>query len=116
MMAGVWHRGLPSAGLISGPLAWGISTQLNYALAPFACSSGLPLIEIVATALVAFSLVGTLFSWQAWRRLHDGMDVNAPNSHAPHLMIAVLGIAAGLLFGLVVAMQGTAALFLDGCT
>lgn len=114
-MARVWQRGVPSAGLISGPLAWGLSTQLNYALAPFACRTGLPLVELVATALVVLSLLGALLSWQAWRRIHDGIDVNVPDSHAPHLMIAVIGIAAGLLFGLVVAMQGTAALFLDGC-
>jgi hypothetical protein len=114
-MARVWQRGLPSAGLISGPLAWGISTQLNYALAPFACGSPVPTIELVATALVLLSFAGALLSWRAWRRLRDGEDVNLPGSHSPHLMIAVIGVAAGLLFGLIVAMQGTAALFLDGC-
>lgn len=65
--------------------------------------------------LVLIAIGGAFLSWQAWWRLHDGIDVNAPGSHAPHLMIAVIGVAAGLLFGLVVAMQGTAALFLDGC-
>ena len=114
-MARFWNLGYPSAGLIAGPFAWGTSTQLNYALAPFACGSSFPLIELVATVLVVISLVGAMFSWQAWRRIHDGIDVNDPSSHSPHLMIAVIGVAAGLLFGLVVAMQGTAALFLDGC-
>ena len=114
-MARVWQRGLPSAGLIGGPAAWVVSTQLNYALAPFACGSGLPVLELVATTLVVLSLCGALLSWQAWRRLHDGLDVNAPHSHAPHLMIALIGVGAGLLFALVIAMQGTAALFLDGC-
>lgn len=113
-MARLSRRGLPSAGLISGPLAWGISTQLNYALAPFVCELGVPLIELIATGLVLLSLAGALLSWLAWRRLR-GADLNLPGSNDPHLMVAVIGVAAGVLFGLVVTMQGSAALFLDGC-
>lgn len=45
-MARLWQRGYPSAGLIAGPAAWGVSTQLNYALVPLVCGSTVPVIEV----------------------------------------------------------------------
>jgi hypothetical protein len=115
LMARLSSHGRPSAGLIGGPLAWGISTQLNYALSPWLCDTSVPVVELIATVLVILSLAGALLSWRALRHLRDGPGIDAPTSYAPHRMIALVGVAAGLLFALIIAMQGTAALFLDGC-
>jgi hypothetical protein len=105
----------PSAGLIAGPGAWIVSTQLNYALAPHACGSRALLVALAALALVLPALAGATISWRAWRP-HEPMHeaVTSGNGDA-RLFVAGIGVLAGVLFALVVAMQGMAALILDGC-
>ncbi|TIO52913.1 MAG: hypothetical protein E5Y00_28350, partial [Mesorhizobium sp.] len=49
-------------GLVSGPLAWAISTQLNYALVPWQCNRQVPVVLSVALVLMVFSLLGGVLS------------------------------------------------------
>jgi len=52
-------------GLLSGPLAWAISTQLNYMLPGWECEHGKRLVPFVALALMIFALSGGALSWRA---------------------------------------------------
>ncbi|TIU78389.1 MAG: hypothetical protein E5W03_20295, partial [Mesorhizobium sp.] len=45
-------------GLLSGPLAWAISTQLNYALVHWQCNRQVQVVLPVAVLLAVFSLLG----------------------------------------------------------
>ena len=103
------------AGLAAGPACWAVDTQLNYALVPWFCGGGLNIVPVIAGVLVVFSLAGALWSWLAWER-HEGLGMHIPeqDGHPRHLLCGI-GVAAGVLFALVIAMQGIAGLILDPC-
>src|SRR5207248_422599 len=60
----VWREGVGVAGLIGGPAAWAVSTQLNYALAPLACRYTTLIIALPAAALVLLAVAGGFLSWE----------------------------------------------------
>jgi hypothetical protein len=103
------------AGIAAGPACWAINTQLNYALVPWFCGRGINIVPIIAAILVLISLVGALRSWLAWGR-YEGPGVHIPeqDGHPRHLLSGI-GVAAGVLFAIVIAMQGIAGLILGPC-
>jgi hypothetical protein len=107
--------GVSWAGLALGPGCWALDTQLNYALVDTTCRHGWHVAPVVAAVLVAVSLAGALSSWLAWHR-HDGPGMPLPeqDGHPRHLLSGI-GVASGVLFALVIAMQGLAALILSPC-
>ncbi|MDG4900001.1 hypothetical protein EOA75_04825 [Mesorhizobium sp. M1A.F.Ca.IN.022.07.1.1] len=100
-------------GLVSGPLAWAISTQLNYALVPWQCNRQVPVVLPVALVLMVFSLLGGVLSWQAKRQ--GGAAFKPERTRSTERFIADLGMLSALLFALVIVMQASAALILDEC-
>jgi hypothetical protein len=103
------------AGLAAGPACWAIGTQLNYALVPQACGGGSSIFAIIATALGIISLAGALWSWFAWGRDRaPGLHMPKQDGH-PHDLLCGLGVGSGVLFAMVVAIQGVASLILDPC-
>jgi hypothetical protein len=102
----------PWSGLVSGPIAWAISTQLNYGLVEWQCRHGMPVISISAFALALMATAGGLLSWLAFSRSSEIGSVHARIDH----FIAALGVLMAALFSLGIVMQGAAALILDECT
>jgi hypothetical protein len=98
-----------------GSTAWALDTLINYALVIPACRSGFNPVPIVALVLTMASLAGALSSWLAWRR-DDGARVPMPeqDGHPRHLLSGI-GMASGVLFAVVIAMQGVGALLLEPC-
>ncbi|KGM31157.1 hypothetical protein P409_28845 [Inquilinus limosus MP06] len=103
-------HGLSWAGLLSGPGAWALSTQLNYALVPWDCPRQLGIVPWAALVLVLASLAGGVLSWRALRR----PDVTMRAARTERF-IALIGVGAALLFALIVALQGSAGLVFTGC-
>jgi hypothetical protein len=103
-------HGLSWAGLLSGPGAWALSTQLNYALVPWDCPRQLGIVTWTALLLVLLALSGGALSWRAFR----WPDVAARPVRTERF-IALLGLGAALLFALIVALQGSAGLVFTGC-
>jgi hypothetical protein len=101
------------AGLAAGPTAWAVDTQLNYALVPWSCAHGRNIVPAIAAVLALASLLGALSSWLAWRR-HGGLHVPEQDGHPRHLLSGI-GTAAGVLFAIVIALQGVAALMVSPC-
>ena len=114
-MANFVERGLPSAGIYVGPAAWLIDTQANYALVPWVCAHQVRLIPLVALVMVLVSLSGGFLSWRAWAMAGSAPEPHSSAGGRPHRFIAAIGIAAALLFGLVIVLQGFAGLVFHGC-
>ena len=96
---GFVHR-VPWAGLALGPGAWAVSTQVDYAFAPWACSLHFNAVPYIALLLVLMSVLGLVTlgirAWEfAW--LNIKWDENAYGSivwfvlglHATHLITDV---------------------------
>jgi len=104
-----------SAGLWVGALSWATSTQLNYSLITWVCSSGVRLTPWTASALAVLALIGASVSAFAFMHRDQRLETQTPQAGTPHEMLAVIGIGAGVLFALIIVMQGVAGLFLTGC-
>ena len=104
-----------STGLWVGALAWATSTQLNYSLVPWVCSSGIRITPWTAAGLAFVALVGVAVSAHAFRHRQQPLETATPKGGTPHDMLAIIGMVAGVLFTLIIVMQGLAGLFLTGC-
>ena len=98
------------AGLASGPGAWVVSTQANYALAPWPLSQRWLVVLALAAVLVLVAVAGAFLSWRAWQ----GAQRNPGSSSAPSTQefLAAIGALAGALFAVVIALQGYAGVVL----
>jgi hypothetical protein len=101
--------------MVIGPAAWAIDTQLNYAFVEWTCGRAWNPIPAIASVLLLISLAGAALSLLAWRR-HDGPGMPMPeqDGHPRHLLSGI-GVGAGVLFGVVIALQGLAGLLLGPC-
>jgi hypothetical protein len=108
-------RWASSTGLWIGAAAWAASTLLNYVLVSWVCSSRLQIIPVVAGALALVAILGGFVSWRAFVGRTQRIATATPGAGTPHEMLAVIGMASGLLFALIIAMQGSASFFLTGC-
>lgn len=115
-MRRVWTRMPPGAGLITGPFAWAVSTQLNFALVPWVCHTGNRLaIPAVALVLILISLVGAFASRELEEPSGSPPGPDTPQAGMPSQMLAIVGAISGILFAIIIALQGVAGLFLTGC-
>ncbi|AEH88789.1 MULTISPECIES: hypothetical protein [Mesorhizobium] len=107
------RMGTSWGGLLSGPMAWAISTQLNYAIVPWQCNRQVEVVLPSALMLVVLSLLGGALSWRAERQ--GGAAFKPERTRSTEQFVANLGMLSALLFALVIVMQGSAALILDEC-
>jgi len=114
-MAAHYAKGLPSAGVFAGPVAWALSTQANYALVPWTCAHQVRVIPIVALVLAIASLTGGFFSWQAYRTSSITPASDSTGGGRPHRFVAAIGIGIAALFAVAILIHGTAGLVFHGC-
>jgi hypothetical protein len=107
------RSGTSWAGLLSGPSAWAVSTQLNYSLVPLQCDDNITIVLPIALVLALLSLTGGMLSWRARRR--GGASFKQERTRGTETFVADISILAAALFALVILMQGAASLILDGC-
>ena len=108
------QEGTSWAGLLAGPSAWGVSTQLNYALVEWQCRSQLPVIPFAALVLVLLALTGGAVSWRAWQR--GGASFKPERTLDTERFVSMISILTAVLFAAVILLQGAASLILDECT
>jgi hypothetical protein len=105
-MVGLLNRA-PWVGLVTGPVAWAVSTQVNYGLADWACRHQPNPIPWIALVLAAISALGAAASW---RLRTSGLPVSRT-----HVFLADLAALTGALFAVVILTQGAAGLVFTGC-
>jgi hypothetical protein len=103
------------SGVAVGPSAWAIDTQLNYALVDWACEKGSNPIPAIAALLALVSLVSAVSSLMAWHRHEGAGTIVSQHDGSPRRLLAGIGVAAGVLFAIAIALQGTAGLLLGPC-
>ncbi|MBS7700025.1 MULTISPECIES: hypothetical protein [unclassified Chelatococcus] len=109
-----FQMGTSWGGLLAGPCAWAISTQLNYALVEWQCATRFPVIPINALGLTLIALAGGALSWRAWRK--GGAAFKPERALSTERFVSMIGMLTAVLFAAVILMQGVAALILDECT
>jgi hypothetical protein len=109
------ESGLPAAGVFTGPVAWFVSTQLNYSLAASFCGEKSQAILPITLVLALVSLAGAFLSWRWWQDVPRSLRVEDPESHLPRKMLSGIGTLMGLLFATIILLQGSANFFLLGC-
>jgi hypothetical protein len=65
--------------------------------------------------LVALALFGAVVSFRVWRQRVPGSQTATPGAGEPQQFLAIIGTGVGVLFALIIAVQGTASFFLTGC-
>jgi hypothetical protein len=111
------HIDLSIAALaFAGPVAWFVSTALNYFFAAMICGEGGRLAVLVsAVVLVLVSFASAWLSYRYWRSV-PGQSTEDPTSHFPRRMLAGIGVLSGILFAAVILLQASAAAFIASCT
>jgi hypothetical protein len=103
----------PWAGLVSGPLAWALGFQANYALADWQCVySVYPAPYGLAIALIV-SLLGGWLSVRAMQSADGG--IAPPETMRTRRFVAGVSIGVAAIFSAVLTMQFVAALVFTGC-
>jgi hypothetical protein len=103
-----------AAGLVLGPVAWAAATQANYILPDVVCGKSTVPVLATALGLALVAWLGGALSIMAWKRAGWDLEQDASGGRARHLLAGV-GALVGVLFGLVIVMQGMAAFVLSGC-
>ncbi|RDI61214.1 hypothetical protein [Microvirga subterranea] len=114
-MAIHYARGIPSAGIFAGPVAWLLNTQINYALTPWICAHQVMLVPVIALAMAAISLFGGFLSWSAYRTSSVTPKPDSTGAGRPHRFVAIIGVAIACLFSLVILVQGAGGFIFHGC-
>src|SRR3954451_24630267 len=109
-MARPLRHGLPSAGLFAGPAAWFVAQGSKYAAVPWVCANRFQLAHPITLAAFAIIAIGAWLSWRALDFAGDARPPGDPRGGAPHRFLAGLGVGMALLFGLLILLQGSAAL------
>ncbi len=100
------------AGLVAGPLAWAVNTQLGQMLPYLQCSTRLPLLAGTSWLLALLACAAALLSW-----FGNTEPLRRPSSGRAHTdeFIKMLSALAGALFAFALALQGASSLVLSGC-
>jgi hypothetical protein len=93
---------LPMAGLVAGPAAWALNTQLGQILPYAECGGWFRPSLVFSVAAMMLSLAGAYLSWRTRGEGTVGFGGR-------------LGALLGLLFAFALLLQGLSTLILSGC-
>ena len=110
----VRRKTLASSGIVLGPAAWAINTELGQILPYIECKGGLRVSAITSIVGVLLSLAGSFASWRVGE--HDGTIAADSREYAERIgFVGLLGVLCGLVFAFALALQGLSSLMLSGC-
>lgn len=107
-------RGVSWAGIFAGPIAWGLSTQANYALTNLQCLWGVYPAPWISLVLATAAFFGAWLSFKAFQS-HETEPKGASRKPRTEYALAMLGVGMGVLFGMVILLQATAVFVFTGC-
>jgi hypothetical protein len=91
--------------MLLGATAWAISTQANYALAPWSCAHQTSVVPWVSIVLILLAAAGGYLSWQ-----------QVAGGRTPALRLAaVVSTLLSMIFIATMLLHGTAGVIFTGC-
>lgn len=101
-----WRNYLSAwAGMLAGAVAWAVSTQANYALAPWSCAQQITVVPWVSIVLILAAAAGGYLSWQ-----------QVAQGRTPALRLAAtVSVLLSAIFVAAIALHGTAGVIFTGC-
>jgi hypothetical protein len=103
-------------GILTGPIVWLMSLEVNFALTPWACvtqgKAALYAISIIALLLCAGS---GLLAWREWSQLGKEWPDDAEAAVARTRIMAVGGVLLSVMFFLVIVAQAIPQIILKAC-
>jgi len=94
------------AGLVIGPMAWAINTQLGQVLPDVACRSARNAPALISFALTVLAVAAAAAPWRASRLLKNARTRS---------FVGMLSSLMALLFAYALALQGLSSMMLTGC-
>ena len=113
--------------VLTGPLAWTVRLLGSYAIIALACDlgmvgprvlgiTGVEWLVLLLTGVTALaSLMAGIVGWGFWRRSGAGWDVGNNGMGVWYGFLGLSGFLLGLLFCMVILMEGSAVFFLGVC-
>jgi hypothetical protein len=98
------------------PVAFFLHLQVNYALVPWACSTGNTFpIHIATFVAMALAGAGCFTTWRSWRHAGTIWPDDARGSLTRTRFMAALGFLMGILFLLVILAQAVPTFIFEPC-
>jgi hypothetical protein len=113
-----WGRGerLLWAGIIAGPLAWGIDLGASYAVAYHACSTGHAyILHLLTVFAFLLAIAGFVSARLAWRELPAEPDHEAGGVIGHSKFLSLSGQLSSLAFAVIVIAGGVPKWVLPPC-
>jgi TRAP-type C4-dicarboxylate transport system permease small subunit len=101
------------AGLVVGPVAWGIHHQLGSDVSYAACDRG-PDVIALAVGLVLLIAIGAA-GWTSWRSWKTAGGMQAKEADALEVFIPLLSVMGATLFALTIFVQLLADIIIPSC-
>lgn len=107
------RNGVSWADFASGPTAWAVSLQLDYAIVDWQCYTGVRPTVLISLLAALAALAGITLSWRAMRDASFG--ISPPLQARTRIFLAWTSVGVGALFGLAMLAQMAAGLIFSGC-
>jgi TRAP-type C4-dicarboxylate transport system permease small subunit len=101
------------AGLVVGPIAWGIHHQLGSDVSYAACDRG-PDVIALAVGLVLLVTIGAA-GWTSWRSWKTAGGMHVEEADALEVFIPLLSVMGAILFALTIFVQLLADIIIPSC-
>jgi hypothetical protein len=103
-------------GILTGPIAWFINLEANFAIAPLACTArGKPLLYLISGLALLLTVAAGSISFGQWQATETNQVGEAIPFTASRRAMAVAGLGLNSLFFLVIVAQTVPNILLQGC-
>lgn len=103
-------------GILIGPIAWLVSFEINFALAPWACvSQQKAALYVVSLVALIISAGGGILAWREWKQLGSEWPGQGGGAIPRSRIMALSGMVLSAMFCLVIIAQAIPELILGAC-
>lgn len=103
-------------GILTGPVVWLVSFEINYALAPWACvTEQKAALYFVSLLALIVSAASGILAWREWKQLGGEWPGEGGGAIPRSRIMALSGMVLSAMFCLVIIAQAVPELMLGAC-